>query len=77
MERRVPHSRAELAKHQPHGDHVLLLFHHGDAPLNELVDIKVIVQEPILPPVADDEVLGPGGTYLGGVIPPLAWPNHV
>jgi hypothetical protein len=73
MERRVPHSRAELAKHQLHGDHVLLLFHHGDATLNELVNIKVIVQEPILSPMADDEILGPGGKYLGGVIPP--WPG--
>jgi hypothetical protein len=40
MERSIPYGRAE---HQPHGDHVLLLFYHGDEPLNKLVHIKVIV----------------------------------
>jgi hypothetical protein len=73
MERSIPHGRAELAKHEPHGGHVLLLFYHGDAPLNELVHIKVIVQEPIPPPVADDKILRPRSTYLGGVVP--AWPG--
>jgi hypothetical protein len=43
MKRRIPHGGAELAQHQPHSDHVLLLFYHGYTPLNELVHIKVIV----------------------------------
>jgi hypothetical protein len=68
------HSGAELTQHQPHDAHVLLLFYHGNTPLNDLVYIKVVVQEPISVPVADDEILRPRVTYLGGVVPP-PWPG--
>jgi hypothetical protein len=43
MKRCVSHGGAGLAQHQPHSGHVLLLFYHGDTPLNELVHMKVIV----------------------------------
>jgi hypothetical protein len=73
MKGRVSHSGAELTQHQPHDAHILLLFYHGDTPLNKLVYIKVVIQEPISPPVADDKILGVPSL---GALSPLAWPNH-